>query len=117
MRRFPSALAALSAIVASAANCIIVDPSCSSSGGTSILISPSVVFISVGQSTTPRASWCRNGRYDNGSPRWSLGSTADGNIISVNATTGEITGRRPGTATVVATADGVDGSRVSVTVQ
>jgi len=116
MRRFPSAFVALPAIVASFTSCVIVDPSCSS-GGASIFISPSVVFVAVGQSTTPRASWCRNGRYGDGSPRWSLGSTADANIINLDTSTGEITGRRAGTARVVATSEGVQGGSVSVTVR
>ena len=116
MRRFPSTFVALSAIVASSASCLIVDPSCAG-GGASILISPSVVFVSVGQSTTPRASWCRNGRYDNMSPRWSLGRAADANVIDLDPTSGEITGRRAGTATVVATSEGIDGASISVTVR
>ena len=116
MRRFPSAFVALSAIVASTANCVIVDPSCAG-GGASILISPSVVFVSVGGSATPKASWCRNGRYDNMSPRWSLGQASDATIIDLDPTSGEITGRRAGQARVVATYDGVDGSSVSVTVR
>ena len=116
MRRFPSAFLALSAIVASAANCVIVDPSCSS-GGASILISPSVVFVSVGGTATPKASWCRNGRFDNGSPRWSLGQASDATIINLDVTTGEITGRRAGQATVIATSEGVQGASVSVTVR
>jgi len=104
------------AILASTAGCVIVDPSCGG-GGASILVTPSVVFVAVGESTTPRASWCRNGRYDNMSPEWSLSSAADGNVISLDATTGRITGRRTGTATVIATSDGVQGARVSVTVR
>lgn len=116
MRRFPSAFVALSAIVASTANCVIVDPSCAS-GGASILISPSVVVVAVGQSTTPRASWCRNGRYDNMTPRWSLGQASDANIINLDASTGQITGRRAGQASVVATSDGIDGATLSVTVR
>jgi hypothetical protein len=116
MRRFLSASAALCSIVASASGCVIVDPSCNSGGGASILISPSVVFVSVGQSSTPRASWCRSGRYDNVSPEWSLGQAADANIISLDPTTGRITGKRAGQATVIATYAGAQGSSVSVTV-
>ena len=104
------------AILASTAGCVIVDPSCGG-GGASILVTPSVVVVAVGQSTTPRASWCRNGRYDNMSPEWSLSSAADANVISLDPVSGRITGRRAGTATVIARSDGVDGTRVSVTVQ
>jgi uncharacterized protein YjdB len=98
------------------ASCVIVDPGCGP-GGASILISPTVVFVAVGQSTTPKASWCRNGHYDPFTPQWSLSSTADANIVSLDPATGRITGRRAGTATVVATSDGVEGASVSVTVR
>jgi hypothetical protein len=117
MRRFFTTFLSLSAIVATCASCVIVDPSTCNSGGASILITPSVVVVAVGQTSTPRASWCRNGRYDSLSPRWSLGSTADANIISVDATSGAITGKRTGNATVVATYEGVDGGSVSVSVR
>ena len=116
MRRFPSAFVALSAIAASTTSCLIVDPSCAS-GGASILISPTVVYVAVGQSATPRASWCRNGRYDNMNPRWSLGQASDATVINLDPNSGEITGRRAGQATVIATSDGVQGSSVSVTVR
>lgn len=117
MRRIFSTFVSLSAIVATSASCVIVDPSTCNAGGASILITPSVVVVAVGQTTTPRASWCRNGRYDSLSPRWSLGSAADANIISVDATTGAITGKRAGSATVVATYAGADGGSVTVTVR
>jgi uncharacterized protein YjdB len=116
MRRFPSALVALSAIAFSSSSCVIVDPGCGT-GGASILITPSVVFVAVGQSTTPRASWCRNGRYDNMNPQWSLGQSADATIIGLDPVTGQITGKRAGSATVVATYAGVSGASVSVTVR
>jgi len=119
MRR--SVIASVSAVASSllavvSASCVIVDPACSS-GGASILISPTVVFVSVGQTATPRASWCRGGHYDRVSPHWSLGQAADANVISVDADTGAITGRRAGKASVIATYEGAEGSRVEVTVQ
>ena len=116
MRRSLSASAASSALALASAGCVIVDPSCSS-GGASIYISPSVVVVAVGQTSTPRASWCRGGRYSSVSPQWSLGQAADANVISVNAATGEITGKRRGSASVIATYEGVSGSRVQVTVE
>lgn len=116
MRRALFAFTASLAIVASTASCVIVDPACGP-GGASILISPTVVLVSVGQSATPKASWCRNGRYDTMTPQWSLGSAADGNVISLDSSTGRITGRRAGTATVIATSAGVEGASVSVTVR
>ena len=116
MRRFPSAFLALSAIVASQASCVIVDPDCAG-GGASILITPSVVFVAVGESATPRASWCRSGRWNDMDPNWSLGQAADANIITLDSSTGRITGRRAGTATVIATSSGVEGASVSVTVR
>lgn len=114
-RAFCTVIASLG-LVASSASCVIVDPGCGV-GGTSILISPTVVFVAVGQSATPRASWCRNGHYDPMSPEWSLGSAADANVIGLDPTTGRITGRRAGTATVIATSQGVGGASVSVTVE
>jgi uncharacterized protein YjdB len=116
MRRLLS-LSVASAIALGTTGCLLVDASCGGGGGASIHISPTVVFVSVGQSTTPKASWCRNGRYDNMNPQWSLGSSADANVISLDPVTGRITGKRAGTATVIATYQGVEGSRVTVTVQ
>lgn len=115
LRVFCNGVASLG-LVASSASCVIVDPGCGV-GGTSILISPTVVFVAVGQSATPRATWCRNGHYDPMSPDWSLGSVADANVIRLDPTTGRITGLRAGTATVIATSQGVGGASVSVTVE
>jgi len=114
-RAFCDTIASL-VIVASSASCVIVDPGCGT-GGASILVSPTVVFVAVGQSATPKASWCRNGHYDPMSPEWSLSSTADAAIVSLDPSTGRITGRRAGTATVIASSDGVEGASVSVTVR
>ena len=116
MRRSLIASVALSASAWAVSGCVIVDPSCSGGGG-SILITPSVVVVAVGQTATPRASWCRNGHYDRLSPQWSLGQAADANVISVDAMTGVITGRRAGKASVIATYEGVEGSRLQVTVE
>ena len=115
MRR--SLVASLTLALVSASGCIIVDPSCGGGGGTTILVSPSTVIVAVGQSTTPRAQWCRRGHYDDLSPDWSLGSSADANIISLDPATGRITGRRAGEATVVATYAGAVGASVQVTVR
>lgn len=114
MRRL---LAPSAALFALATGCVIVDPSCGGSGGTTILISPSVIFVAVGQSATPHASWCRHGRYDDLSPEWSVASAADANVIALDPVTGRITGKRPGTATVIARYGGVEGASVRVTVQ
>jgi uncharacterized protein YjdB len=116
MRRALFASAVSLAAAALSAGCVIVDPGCGA-GGASILVSPTVVFVSVGQSATPKATWCRNGHYDPFTPQWSLSSTADASIVSLDPATGRITGRRAGTATVIATSDGVDGASVSVTVR
>jgi len=118
MRRFPSAFMALPTFALVSTSCVIVDPGCGSvSGGASILITPSVVYVAVGQSTTPRASWCRDGRYDNMNPQWSLGQSADANVIALDPVTGRITGKRAGSATVIATYAGVGGTSLSVTVR
>jgi len=116
MRRALSSSIACLAIVALSASCVIVDPGCGA-GGAAILVSPTVVFVAVGQSAIPKASWCRNGHYDPMSPQWSLASSADGDVVLLDGSTGRITGRRVGTATVIASSDGVDGASVSVTVR
>ena len=77
----------------------------------------SVVVVAVGESTTPTASLCHDGRYDVASPKWSLGSSKDSSVIDLDAATGRITGRWPGTASVIATSRGAEGARVSVTVR
>jgi hypothetical protein len=115
MRRSLVASAVL--VLASTSGCVIVDPSCGSRGGATILVSPSVVYVAVGESRTPRASWCRGGRYDDVPAHWSLGATADANVISLDPATGRITGKRAGTAAVIATYDGAEGTRVEVTVR
>jgi hypothetical protein len=103
---------------ASSFTCVVNDPSpCGSSGGLFILVSPSVVVVSVGESLTPRASWCRDGRYDNVPAQWSLDQAAQANIITLDATTGRITGRRTGQATVIATHEGAEGASLKVTVR
>ena len=117
MRRALKVSAALSVLAVVSSGCVIVDPSCSGSGGASIFISPSVVVVAVGQTTRPSASWCRGGRYDRVSPQWSLGSAADANIINIDTVTGAITGKRVGKASVVAKYEGVEGARASVTVE
>ncbi len=103
---------------ASSFTCIVNDPSpCGSNGGLFILVSPSVVVVSVGESLTPRASWCRDGRYDNVPAQWSLAQAADADLITLDATTGRITGRRGGQAKVSATYAGADGAALQVTVR
>ena len=115
-RSLAASIAVCTTAIAFSSGCVIVDPSCSS-GGASIYVSPSTVVVAVGASATPRASWCRNGRYDRMSPHWSLASTADGNIIGLDEETGRITGKRAGTATVYAKYEGLSASVVRVTVE
>ena len=119
MRRLVVASAAASVIAASSTRCVVAigDPSCGGSGGLTIVISPRVVYVAVGESLTPKATWCRDGRYDTVSPQWSLSSTADANIISLDASSGRVTGKRAGQATVVATYSGAEGSSMQVTVR
>ena len=90
-------------VCATTTGCIIVDPSCGSSGA-SVYVSPTVVVIAVGQTATPIASerGCDGRYHGHSSPRWSLVNAADSTFISLNVTTGEITGRRSGKATVEA---------------
>ena len=98
-RLLPAAL-----LVLAVSGCVVVgDPTCSG-GGASIVVAPGVVIVSVGESFTPNGSdsWCDGGRQAHGSPDWSLSQATDANVIALDATTGRITGRRSGVATVVA---------------
>jgi len=107
-------------VLALSASCVIVEPTCGSGGGASIIVSPSVVIVSVGGSVTPTASERRcDGRHEERVyPHWSLVHAADSLFIALDATTGRITGRRPGQATVSAVSDQAAAeSTVSVTVR
>src|SRR5688500_4373987 len=114
MRR-PLAASALSTI-ALCLRRVVGDVSCAR-GGVAIVARPAPVVVAVGGSFSPQASWCRGGRYEVVPPQWSLGSAADANILAVDRQTGRITGKRVGRATVIATHEGAEGARVSVTVE
>jgi len=116
MRRSLLALAVSFTTLGSYFRCVAGDLSCSN-GGLLVVVSPSVVVVAVGESATPTASLCHDGRYDNVPAQWSLGQTADANIITLDATTGRITGRRTGQARVIATYEGADGAALQVTVR
>jgi uncharacterized protein YjdB len=116
MRRSLLALAVSFTTLGSYFRCVAGDVSCSN-GGLLIVVSPSVVVVAVGESLTPTASLCHDGRFDVMSPKWSLGSSTDSSVIALDAATGRITGRWPGTASVIATSNGAEGARVSVTVR
>ena len=116
MRRSLLALAVSFTTLGSYFRCVAGDLSCSN-GGLLIVVSPSVVVVAVGESVTPTASLCHDGRFDVASPNWSLGSSTDSSVIAVDAATGRITGRWPGTASVIATSRGAEGARISVTVR
>ena len=116
MRRSLLALAVSLTTLGSYFRCVAGDLSCSN-GGLLVVVSPSVVVVAVGESATPTASLCHDGRYDVMSPSWSLGSQADSSVIVLDRATGRITGRWPGTASVIATSNGAEGARVSVTVR
>jgi hypothetical protein len=84
--------------------CVFVgDPTCSG-GSASVVVAPGVVVVSVGESFTPNGteSWCDGGHEAHGSPSWSLSQASDGDVIGLDSSTGRITGRRIGAATVVA---------------
>jgi hypothetical protein len=88
-------------------SCVIVgDPTCSG-GGASVVVAPGVVVVAVGQSFTPTGSdtWCDGGHESHGSPHWSLSAAADSSVVTVDRTTGRITGMRAGVATVTARSD------------
>jgi hypothetical protein len=94
-------------LVLAVSGCVIVgDPTCSD-GGASVVVAPGVVVVSVGQSYTPNGSdsWCDGGHQAHGSPSWSLSQPSDGDVIALDSSTGRITGRRAGVATVIARSD------------
>lgn len=111
-------LAALLAVVVS--GCVIVgDPTCSGSSA-SVVVAPGVVVVAVGESFTPNGSdrWCDGGHQSYGSPSWSLSQASDADVIALDASTGRITGRRTGTATVIARSEHTgDTSSIIVTVR
>jgi uncharacterized membrane protein len=113
-------LAACVLALAGSASCVIVDPGCSTSAGASIYVSPAVVIVAVGASVTPVATErrCDGRREDRVYPRWTLLRAADSSIVTLDASTGRITGRRPGDALVSARpADYSGEATVSVTVR
>jgi hypothetical protein len=116
MRRALVVLAASFTTLGSYFRCVVGDVSCAN-GGLLIIVSPSVVVVGVGESVTPTASLCHDGRFDPISPNWTFGSRADSNVIALDRATGRLTGLRRGQASVIATANGAEGSRVSVTVR
>jgi len=98
------AAALLLCAVSAVTGCIIVgDPTCSG-GGAAVVVTPGVVVVAVGESFTPNGSdsWCDGGHQSHGSPYWSLSQPGDTMFVKLDATTGLITGRRAGLATVVA---------------
>ena len=97
-------LLAAALLVFAVSGCVFVgDPTCNG-GGASIVVAPGVVVVSVGESFTPNGSdsWCESGHQAHSSPSWSLSQPNDGSVIALDASTGRITGRRTGVATVVA---------------
>ena len=105
-------------LLVSVGGCVIVgDPACSG-GSASIVVTPGVVVVAVGQSVTPNArdSWCDNGHKAHGSPSWSLVQPSDSAIVMLDASTGRITGLRAGQATVMARSSSGATTTISVTV-
>ena len=97
-------LLAAALLIFAVSGCVIVgDPTCTG-GGASVVVAPGVVVVSVGESFTPNGSdsWCDGGRQAYGSPSWSLSKPGDSNVIALDPSTGRITGRSAGVATVVA---------------
>lgn len=98
---------AVALLLFAVSGCVIVgDPTCSG-GGAAVVVTPGVVVVAVGQSFTPNASdqWCDGGHQSYGSPSWSLSHPADSVYVSLDATTGRITGLRSGIATIMARSD------------
>ena len=107
-------------LVFAISGCVIVgDPTCNS-GGASVVVAPGIVIVSVGESFTPNGSdsWCDGGHQAYGSPSWSLSKPVDSDVIALDVSTGRITGRRTGIATVVARSEHTgDTSTIVVTVR
>ena len=98
-------------LLAATASCVIVDPACSNQGGATILVSPTVVLISVGEQVTPSATrGCYGSHRDPTYPHWSLANIADTAIVRLDASSGRITGRRSGQAVVVAQSENATAS-------
>jgi hypothetical protein len=111
-------IAAAVFLLLTTAGCVIVgDPACTG-GSATIVVTPGVVVVAVGESVTPTAndSWCSNGHQSHGSPDWSLAQPGDSAIVMLDATTGRITGLHAGQATVVARSSSGATSTVQVTV-
>ncbi|HEY2378621.1 MAG TPA: hypothetical protein VGH98_21755 [Gemmatimonadaceae bacterium] len=90
--------------------CVIVgDPTCSGAGA-AVVITPGVVIVAVGESFTPNASdsWCDGGHQSHGSPNWSFSRPGDSLYVSLNQSTGRITGLHTGVVTVLARSDHSD---------
>jgi hypothetical protein len=99
------------------ASCVIVDPACSGQGAT-IVVTPAVVLISVGEQFTPSASQgCYGSHREPSSPHWSFANAADSAIVHLDGNTGRVTGRRSGRAVVVAASGDAESASVSVTVR
>ena len=97
-------LLAAALLIFAVSGCVIVgDPTCTGAGA-SVVVAPGVVVVSVGESFTPNGSdrWCDGGHQSYGSPSWSLSKPSDSNVIALDSSTGRITGRSTGIATVVA---------------
>jgi hypothetical protein len=97
--------------------CVIVDPGCGNQGGATIIVSPSIVLISVGEQVTPSASRGCYSHRDPAYPHWSLADLADTSVVRLDASSGRITGRRPGQAVVVAHSDDAQSASITVTVR
>ena len=105
-------------VLAGTASCVIVDPACSGGQGATIVVTPAVVLISVGEQFTPSASQgCHGSHREPSSPHWSLANAADSAIVHLDASTGRVTGRRSGRAVIVAASGDAESASVSVTVR
>jgi hypothetical protein len=114
MRR---ALIAPFILLAGGSGCVIVDPSCSGASA-AVVVSPSIIFVSVGESFTPDATFGCDGHRQHTSPNWSIAQGSDAGVISLDLSSGRITGLRSGHATVIASpASGSGSTTVSVTVR
>lgn len=105
-------------LLVSVGGCVVVgDPACRG-GGASIVVTPGVVVVAVGESVTPNASdsWCDNGREAHGFTTWTLVQPSDSSVVRLDQSTGRITGLRVGEATVMARSTSGATATISVTV-
>lgn len=94
----------------------LYDP-CSSFGvSTLVLVNAGDLTLGVGESVhlTATDSWCSDRHQAPANVHWSLARAQDASVLSLNATTGDVTARAPGTAVISGKSDRT-GATITVT--